>query len=132
MAAVAQAGRRLATETKQAFKTTEFWAYVVLLVALFIAGGVTDSDPATETADSLPADDVWLYAILLTIGYLISRGLAKAGSGDPYTEETQSTSSEGPGLGDRVKAASEAFRESDTTDGSATNERGEPAHRRGR
>jgi hypothetical protein len=27
---------------------------------------------------------VWLYVTLLTIGYMISRGLAKAGSRDPY------------------------------------------------
>lgn len=27
---------------------------------------------------------VWLYATLLTIGYMISRGLAKSGSRDPY------------------------------------------------
>jgi hypothetical protein len=30
---------------------------------------------------------VWLYVTLLTIGYLISRGLAKAGSSDPYWDE---------------------------------------------
>ncbi len=29
---------------------------------------------------------VWLYATVLTIGYMISRGLAKAGSSEPYDE----------------------------------------------
>jgi hypothetical protein len=27
---------------------------------------------------------VWPYATLLTVGHMISRGLAKSGSGDPY------------------------------------------------
>jgi hypothetical protein len=30
---------------------------------------------------------VWLYATILSVGYMISRGLAKAGSPDNYTEE---------------------------------------------
>lgn len=122
------AGRRRATETKQSFKTTEFWVYVGVLVALFIAGAVTGDDATTDTADALPADDVWRYAILLTIGYLVSRGLAKAGSRDPYTDEG-ATSGEGPGLGDRVRAATEALREGDTGthDSSAHGTAGEPA-----
>ncbi len=33
------------------------------------------------------ADRVWLYAVILTVGYMVSRGLAKSGSPDPYTEE---------------------------------------------
>lgn len=35
-------------------------------------------------ADYLRADRAWFYIVLLTIGYLASRGLAKAGSYDPY------------------------------------------------
>jgi hypothetical protein len=31
---------------------------------------------------------VWLYATILTVGYLISRGLAKAGSRQPYDERS--------------------------------------------
>ncbi len=81
------AGQRLATETKQAFKTTEFWAYVGVLAMLLIAGAVTSGDVVSDEADSFPADDVWLYATILTIGYMISRGLAKAGSRNPYTAE---------------------------------------------
>lgn len=103
------AARSKETETKQAFKTTEFVAYIAILVALFIAGAVTTGDAETDQADSLPADDVWLYAALLTIGYMISRGVAKAGSRDPYTDE--GSSSERAGLGDRVKAAASAYRE---------------------
>jgi hypothetical protein len=100
-------GRRLATETKQAFKTTEFWAYVLVLIALFIAGEATNAGDGDT--DTLRADDVWLYAIILTVGYLVSRGLAKAGSRDPYWDEPDAA--HGHGLGDRVKAAAETLRE---------------------
>jgi hypothetical protein len=70
---------RLATETKAAFKTTEFAAYVVILVGMFIASAVVDNG---EDGQGFGASQVWLYATLLTIGYMISRGLAKAGSRD--------------------------------------------------
>jgi hypothetical protein len=70
---------RLATETKAAFKTTEFAAYVVILVAMFIASALVDNG---EDGQGFGASQVWLYATLLTIGYMISRGLAKAGSRD--------------------------------------------------
>jgi hypothetical protein len=77
--------RRLATETKQAFKTTEFWAFVAVLIALFIAGNSIEREEGGT--DVLDAGKVWLYATLLTIGYMISRGLAKSGSRDPYWAE---------------------------------------------
>ena len=72
--------RRLSTETKAAFKTTEFFAYIGLLVAMLIAAAVVDE----TNAGGFGAQQVWLYATLLTIGYMVSRGLAKAGSRDPY------------------------------------------------
>jgi hypothetical protein len=78
-------GQRLATETKQAFKTTEFWAYVAVLIGLFIAGNSIEGEEGGS--DVLDAGKVWLYAILLTIGYMLSRGLAKSGSRDPYWAE---------------------------------------------
>jgi hypothetical protein len=97
--------RRLATETKQAFKTTEFWVYVVAVLAVVIAGTVDDSE-GTEFG----ADKVWLYVTLLTIGYMIARGLAKAGSRDPYWDDPNATSDAGS-LGDRVKTAAQVLRE---------------------
>jgi hypothetical protein len=74
---------RLTTETKASFKTTEFMAYVVVLIGLFVAGAVVDQ--ADE--GGLGARQVWLYAVILTVGYMISRGLAKAGSREPYWSE---------------------------------------------
>ena len=75
-----RAGRRLSTETKAAFKTTEFFAYVAVLAGILIAGAVVDS----SDAGGYGARQVWLYATVLTVGYLLSRGLAKSGSRDPY------------------------------------------------
>ena len=97
--------RRLATETKQAFKTTEFWVYIALLVALLIAGTVDDAE-----GSEFGADDVWLYATLLTIGYLISRGLAKSGARDPYWDDPSAHMSD-DSIADRVKTAAQVLRD---------------------
>jgi hypothetical protein len=77
--------RRLATETKAAFKTTEFYAFLAVLAGLLIAGNTIEGKDGG--ADYFAADKVWLFVTLLTIGYMISRGLAKAGSRDPYWDE---------------------------------------------
>ena len=104
------------TETKQAFKTTEFWVYVVIVLAVLIAGLVAEGGSeatATQEAgsdDGFGADKVWLYVTLLSIGYMISRGLAKAGSHDPYTE-TPGGDDSGDSLGNRVKAAAQVLKE---------------------
>lgn len=77
--------RQRSTETKAAPKTTEFIAYVVVLVSILIAGLLVDVGDDGDGVGFGPKT-VWLYATLLTIGYMISRGLAKSGSRDPYTE----------------------------------------------
>jgi len=74
--------RRLTTETKAAVKTTEFYAYVVVLAGLLIAGLVTKAGNGHD--DRFLSREVWLYATILTVGYMISRGLAKSGSRQPY------------------------------------------------
>jgi len=74
------ASRRLSTETKAAFRTTEFVAFLAVLAGILVAGAVVDS----SDAGGYGARQVWLYAMLLTVGYMISRGLAKSGSRDPY------------------------------------------------
>ena len=43
---------RLATETKQAFKTTEFWAMVAIVAGILIASWVIDG---SESGDAFPA-----------------------------------------------------------------------------
>jgi hypothetical protein len=76
--------RRLSTETKQAFKTTEFWAMVAVIVGILIAAAMIkggDTDPGT---DEFIARQAWLYVAIVAVGYMISRGLAKSGSREPY------------------------------------------------
>jgi hypothetical protein len=63
-----------------AFETTEFFSYLVVLAGILIAGAVVDS----SDAGGYGARQVWLYATILTVGYMVSRGLAKSGSSDPY------------------------------------------------
>ncbi len=58
-------------ETKWALKTTEIVAYVATVVAVLVASAFDDS---------LDGRGAWQLVTALTIGYLISRGLAKSGS----------------------------------------------------
>ena len=74
---------RRTTETKAAFKTTELIAYVVAVVGVLLAALIVDQ----ADAGGLGAKQAWLYVTILTVGYMISRGLAKSGSRDPYTED---------------------------------------------
>jgi hypothetical protein len=80
---VRNAPRRLATETKASFKTTEFFAYIAVLVGVLIAAGVVDEN----NVGGFGARQAWLYATILTVGYMVSRGLAKSGSRQPYDED---------------------------------------------
>lgn len=76
--------RRLSTETKSFSKTSEFVAYVVTFVGILIAANVIESDGGR---DFFTADKAWLYITILTVGYMVSRGIAKAGVRDPYWGE---------------------------------------------
>jgi hypothetical protein len=73
------------TETKPAFKTTELIAYVAVALSILIAAAVVDD----AGRQGFGADHAWLYLTILTVGYMVSRGLAKAGSyehdNDPRT-----------------------------------------------
>ena len=75
--------RRLVTETKASFKTTEFMAYVAIVVGVLIAAAVVDQ----ADAGGLGAEQAWLYVTILTVGYMVSRGLAKSGTSQPYDED---------------------------------------------
>lgn len=58
-------------ETKLSLKTTEFWAMGGVIAAILIAAAVSDS-----------LDDVraWTLVTVVAAAYILSRGLAKAGS----------------------------------------------------
>jgi hypothetical protein len=74
--------RRLTTETKQFFKTSEFVAYVVVFIGILIAANSIEAEEGG--ADFFSADKAWLYITILTFGYMLSRGIAKSGVRDPY------------------------------------------------
>jgi hypothetical protein len=78
--------RRLTTETKASFKTTEFFAYLAAVVGVLIAAGVVDE----ANAGGMGAKQAWLYVTILTVGYMVSRGFAKSGSREPYTADDRS------------------------------------------
>jgi hypothetical protein len=79
--------RRLSTETKSAFKTTEFWVMVVVVVAILVsAQSISGGDTAPGT-DSFIAKQAWLYVAIVAVGYMVSRGLAKSGSREPYDDD---------------------------------------------
>jgi len=77
--------RRVTTETKASFKTTEFFAYVVVLIGILVSAAVIKGTGAH--VDVFKASQAWLYATILTAGYMVSRGLAKSGSREPYDED---------------------------------------------
>ena len=76
--------RRVSTETKQSYKTTELIAYVVAVIGVLVASAIADE------ASDFGTQEAWFYVTLLTIGYMISRGLAKSGSRDFYDDEDTS------------------------------------------
>lgn len=78
--------RRLRTETKQAFKTTEFWAMVGVIVAILVSAAAIKGGDSGGT-DEFIARNAWLYVSIVAGAYIISRGLAKSGSSEPYTKD---------------------------------------------
>ena len=65
--------RRISSETKPSFKTTEMIAFVAAVVGVLVASAIVDKS-------DFGAQEAWFYVTLLTIGYMVSRGLAKSGS----------------------------------------------------
>ena len=90
--------RRLTTETKQAFKTSEFWAMVGLVTAILVSAAVIKG--GDDGTDQFIARHAWLYVSILGAGYFISRGLGKSGSREPYTDDA-SDSGDRDNRGDR-------------------------------
>jgi len=81
--------QRLTTETKHSLKTTELLAYLaavagVLIAAWLVTSGNGSGSGADNNGDAFDASRAWLYITILTVGYMVSRGLAKAGSREPF------------------------------------------------
>ena len=81
---VRRATRRLSTETKAFFKTSEFWVYIAIVAGILIAGNSIENQGGD---DYFNASQVWLYITIVTLGYLLSRGIAKSGSRQPYDDD---------------------------------------------
>ena len=87
--------RRVSTETKSAFKTTEFFVYVASVVAVLIASMTVGDDSGASaggggaTGDYFRADRAWLFITILTVGYMLARGIAKSGSKDYYDDDAR-------------------------------------------
>ena len=72
--------RRHGDETKPSWKTTELAVYLVAVVGVLIASQAVGDGAADNGGDYFAADKAWWYITLLTLGYLLSRGLAKSGT----------------------------------------------------
>lgn len=68
--------RRTWTETKAAVKTTEFYVWLVVSIAILIASAVVDNG---DDGQGFGAEKAWSYVALVTVAYILSRGIAKAG-----------------------------------------------------
>jgi hypothetical protein len=93
---------RLTTETKHSTKTTEFYAMIAIIAGILLASWIVGQGDGNgrPNVDAFPAGRAWLYVAIVAVGYMVSRGLAKAGSRDPYW----STSDDLPGARDADQA----------------------------
>jgi hypothetical protein len=69
-----ETGERVAgahDETKWALLTTEFWAMLLLIVAILIAAAISDS---------LNDIRAWTLVTIIGAAYILSRGFAKGGT----------------------------------------------------
>lgn len=64
-----------ARETRRSFVTTEFWLTLLAVAAVIVAGYWDEAD--------LRVDLAWSLGAGIVVAYLLSRGIAKAGSRDP-------------------------------------------------
>ncbi|MET0780194.1 MAG: hypothetical protein ABWZ16_01575, partial [Microbacterium sp.] len=64
-------------ETKPAYKTTEFYAWIVVSLAILVASAMVDNG---EDGQGFGADHAWQYVAFVTVAYILSRGIAKAGT----------------------------------------------------
>ena len=60
---------RLTTETKHAFKTTEFWAMVAIVVGILIASWIVDDGARRR----VPGGRAWLYVAIVASAHRQSR-----------------------------------------------------------
>lgn len=74
--------RRSTAETKPSSKTSELYVYLAAVLGVLVASYLVKTTGGH--ADYFRADQAWFFVVLLSIGYMASRGLAKAGSRDHH------------------------------------------------
>jgi hypothetical protein len=73
-----RANARRGVETKPFYRTTEFIVFVVATAAVLLASYFVKTTDGH--GDYFQADKAWLYVVILSVGYMVSRGLAKSGT----------------------------------------------------
>ena len=68
------------TETKLGYKTSEFLMMLIFVVGVIIAAYASSSD-------ALSREDGWRFASFVAAAYIVSRGLAKLGTREPYERD---------------------------------------------
>lgn len=66
------------TETRKSFRTTEFIAFVVVTSLMMLSA---------YTQEAFDIDQAWTLAAIITSFYMLSRGIAKAGSREPRYDD---------------------------------------------
>jgi hypothetical protein len=77
--AIPTPARRTFTEAKNGFKTSEFYLTLLAIAGILLA---TYAD-----GDTLSRADGWRYVAFVAMAYIVSRGLAKLGTREPYTDD---------------------------------------------
>ena len=72
--------RRTFTETRLGVKTSEFYFAILAIAGILFATYIASED-------SLAREDGWMMATFVAVGYIVSRGLAKLGTREPYTDD---------------------------------------------
>ncbi|MCW2787819.1 MAG: hypothetical protein JWQ91_585 [Aeromicrobium sp.] len=67
---------QVSTGRQSAYITVELILYVLAVLGVFITSAVIDED----NGPGFSASQAWFYVTLLTVGFLVSRGLAKINS----------------------------------------------------
>jgi hypothetical protein len=66
------------TETRKSFRTTEFFAFVVVSALIMLSA---------YTQEAFDIDQAWTLVAVITSFYMLSRGIAKAGSREPRYDD---------------------------------------------
>lgn len=64
---------QVSTASQSAFITVELIVYLIACLGIFITAAIVDEDGGA----GFTASQAWFYVTLLTVGYLVSRGLAR-------------------------------------------------------